>query len=255
MEEFEMVSDAVSNGEVRFVVSLGQPDIKLQVSPGEEGDLFADEELTLKLAKSLQGIDELRLRKRMAAMLIQGSATLKMYMFHLVEKELKEINPKLINLYGIVSTMAQIGYWVTPSGIEEMAAEGGAEGGAEEVVPEGDTYVIRAQGLCFPFLVHEIVKGIYDWISINPEFTDLASSGIEAETKDIIVGPEIFKVLQKSVPNQKLLPLVQKYFLELSSKEMKEILSGSSAGKDILSSIISMAEENWEEYQSSKEGE
>ena len=60
------------------------------------------------------------------------------------------------------------------------------EGGTSEMVynEENEQFVIKARALCFPMLLHEIVKGLYeivgtegfekDWLSLAPLPTSLA---------------------------------------------------------------------------------
>lgn len=255
LDEFRMVKEAVENEEVSFQLSLMKPTIQLSVkNEDSSGDLTGEEEMNFDLAKDLVGADKDALRKRLADLLIQGSAVQKLYAFHLVDKELSSIDPALINMYGILACAAQLGYWAAPEGVESKAAQGDEKVGAEQVVPEGEEYVIKVQAVCFPYLVHELVKGIYEWISIREEFSKVPSRGIGGETSDIIVGPEIVKSINKNIPanKQHLIPLINKILVDEDPENIKKILSGSVEGRDLLSEIIRDAEEQWKEYQQQK---
>jgi len=255
-DEFKIVEEAVENGEVSFQLSLKQPDIRLPVQ-GEEPDesgLDTSEEMNLALGKGLKNITPTVLRKRLADLLIQGAAVQKTYAFHMVDKELENIDPKLVNLYGILACAAQLGYWAAPEGIESAAASGGGKVGAEEVVPTDDTYVVRVQAICFPYLVHELVKGIYSWISTKEEFSSVPPRGVEGETPDIIVGPEISKAINQYIPSDKqyLISLVNKLVLDLDKEEIHQVLLRSEEGRRIMQGVLRDAQDQWDEYQRSK---
>jgi hypothetical protein len=192
-------------------------------------------------------------------MLIQGSATLRLYLFNLVKKELDQIDPDLMKHYGILASIVQLNYWILSPGM--LAAHGGEEEtqmGSEEAIPKGDIYIIKARGVVFPYLVHEIVKGIYEWASIDPAVEDaLKDEDLESlkhETEDIIVGPELFKILMSYVPSnkQELLPLVHKKVIRLSREQVKAVLAKSEDGKKIMDQVIKQSEEEWEDYQQEK---
>lgn len=255
-DEFKIVKEAVENEEVSFQLSLKQPDIRLPVQgEGEDEEGLDDsEEMNLALGKGLQDVTPAVLRKRLADLLIQGAAVQKTYAFHMVSKELESIDPKLVNLYGILACAAQLGYWAAPEGVEAAAASGGGKAGAEEVVPVDDAYVVRVQAICFPYLVHELVKGIYSWISTREEFSSIPSRGVEGETPDIIVGPEISKAINQYVPSDKqhLITLVNKLVLDLDKEEIHQVLLRTEEGRRIMQGILRDAQDQWEEYQRSK---
>jgi hypothetical protein len=251
-DEFELVKDAYENGDIKFDVKLSTPELNWNKDDNKddnEDDLSQEETLNVELAKEFSEIEnESRLKRRMANLLIQGSAVLKTYLFNLISDELSDIDPSLPNLYGILGVLAQLGYWVTPDGIEK---KGSKEAGSEEVIPDGDEYIIKVRATTFPFLVHELVKGIYEWISIDPDVKSaLKHETIPSETHDIMIGSEIFKVLSSYIPanKQKLVPLVHKKYLQLSNDEMKDILSKSQKGKDIMNGLISDSEDEYKEY-------
>jgi len=255
-DEFKIVKEAVENGEVSFQLSLKQPDIRLPVQGegADESGLDDSEEMNLALGKGLEGVTPTVLRKRLADLLIQGAAVQKTYAFHMVDKELESIDPKLTNLYGILACAAQLGYWAAPEGIESAAASGGGKAGAEEVIPTDDAYVVRVQAICFPYLVHELVKGIYSWISTKEEFSSVPSRGVGGETPDIIVGPEISKAINQYVPSDKqyLISLVNKLVLDLDKEEIHQVLLRSEEGRRIMQGVLRDAQDQWDEYQRSK---
>jgi len=261
MPEFEMVKEAYENKEIEFDVKLATPELGYEEGEveAEEGELTDTEQINLALAKEFEGLSEEKLRRRLANILIQGSAVLKLYLFNMASEELNKIDSNLMDLYGILAVVVQLGYWIYPTGFEEGAVENiESQMGSEEVIPSGDDYIIKVRARVFPYLIHELVKGIYEWVSLDPELRDaMKSDSIGKETEDIIVGPGVFKVLSSYVPSaeQRLMPLVQKKFLQLSRDEVKEVLDLSSEGKRIMKELVDQAREDWDEYKRGAYGE
>ena len=260
MPEFEMVKEAYENEEIKFDIALGQPELGLgEMEEAEEGELTEDESLNLEFSKAFESLDDDKLRRRLANILIQGSAVLKLYLFNMASEEIKQIDPKLMDLYGILAVVVQLGYWITPTGFEQMAIDSPeAQMGSEEVIPDGDDYIIKIRATTFPFLVHELVKGIYEWVSIDPNMKDaMKADSLSKESEDIIVGSEVFKILSSYVPSaeQRLLPLVQKKFLQLAKEEVKDVLAKSDEGKRIMDELVAEAREDWEQYKSGAYGD
>ena len=256
LDEFEMVKEAYESNQVLFDIALGQAELDMPELEPEDDDLSDAEKVNLALAsKFKEAADEARLKRRFANILIQGGAMLKMYLFKIVSKELQELDQRLPVLYGILATAAQVGYWNFPKNhsISQQEAQGSA-GGSEEALPTENIYTIKVRAACFPYLVYELAKGIYEWISINEEQKQaLAQDTFDDEVDDTIVGPEVFSSIQKMVQSQKLLPLVQKKIIASSRSTIKEILSGSERGKQLIKAIEQEAAEEWAEYKRQKE--
>jgi len=258
LDEFQIVKESYDQHELEFDIKLGPPELSVTNiekninSKSEEGLSFA-EELNLNLSDNLSNDSSEKIRRRFSNLLIQGGAILKLYLFNLVSSALDEIDNNLVNMYGIISTFAQLGYWISPEGIEELAVGTPSEAGSEEVVPKGDIYVIKVRATCFPFLVHELVKGIYEWISLNPDLEKaMEFDTLPEETKDILAGPGVFKAIQKMVPSNKqyLLPLLQKKLVGLEPNKIKAILAGSVSGHMVFDDLVKQSEKEWKEYRS-----
>ena len=181
-------------------------------------------------------------------------------MYHLVNEKLNDINPDLVGLYSIVMSVNDLMYWVMPD-MEGMIGGGGAEqamAGKEELDLETDPPTIKAKGLMFPILVHELYKGVMEYVSAHglPSDPDMAQEviGMEdtlpAEVWDLRLGPVIWEKFlevypddffdadeQKRIKNYfyfKFVSLEAEQFLSLA----KEILSGSQKGKDQVKKMI-----------------
>ena len=250
--EFKMVEEAYMSEELKFDIKLDTPDLSraLEEMPPaeEETNLTPEEQFNAELFSGFSDLSEEKLKRRFANMLISGGAMSKFELFREVESSLNRIDPNLTKLYGIVSALAQLGYWVTPFGVEMGAAGGeGTKGGSEEVKPQGNIYVIKARAVNFPFLVHEVIKGIYEWIALDPEHqVAMQHDTIGGETKDIMSGPGVFKTIASyfTPEQQELMPVVQKRLPKLSPQQIKDVLAKSDSGKKIMDTLIKDAEKS-----------
>ena len=197
-------------------------------------------------------------KRRFLNQLIQGASKKGHYMFHLVEEELNEINPELINLYGVMMSINDLVYWIMPDQTTMMMAQSGASiAGKEEVDLETDPPTVIARGITFPVLVHELVKGVMEVLAANglPSDPNKAKRVIDsedtlvAEVWDLRLGPVIWEKFRESYPEEILQDekvIIQSYlFSELASMDVRDffkltklILSGSEEGKNEVNQIV-----------------
>jgi len=256
----------IPDGDLQFDAKLEKPNMSgMQQKPQEkkkkkEEPEFPNFEMEDEAAKRLQKLDLEKQKRRFINSLIQGSAKKAHYMYHLVNEKLNDINPDLIGLYSIVMSVNDLMYWVMPD-MEGMISGGGAEqamAGKEELDLETNPPTIRAKGLMFPILVHELYKGVMEYVSAHglPSDPDMAQEviGMEdtlpAEIWDLRLGPVIWEKFlevypdnffdvdkQKRIKNYfyfKFVSLEAQEFLNLA----KEILSGTQKGKDQVKKMI-----------------
>jgi|TARA_R110001606_G_scaffold76551_1_gene177016 hypothetical protein len=255
----------IPEGDLQFDAKLEKPNMSgMQQKPKEKKKKkeleFPNFEMEDEAAKRLQKLDLEKQKRRFINSLIQGSAKKAHYMYHLVNERLNDINPDLVGLYSIVMSVNDLMYWVMPD-MEGMIGGGGAEqamAGKEELDLETDPPTIKAKGLMFPILVHELYKGVMEYVSAHglPSDPDMAQEviGMEdtlpAEIWDLRLGPVIWEKFlevypedffntdeQKRIKNYfyfKFVSLEAEEFLKLA----KEILSGSQEGKNQVKKMI-----------------
>jgi hypothetical protein len=151
-------------------------------------------------------------------------------------------------------------YWIMPDMDMRMAAGGGEElgGGREELDLETDPPTIKAEGALFPILVHELYKGVMEYVSAHGLPSDPSTAedviGMEdtlpAEVWDLRLGPVIWEKFRDSYPQELFdsqdRKRLQNYFyyrfVSLPAEEFlslaKEILSGSDRGKDLVKKMV-----------------
>jgi len=259
LPEFEYIKKLVENKRLKIVAKLGTPDLKNAVTQSEQeaqDKLLPDveglsdlEELNQIVAENLFDDTETKLRRRLANTLMQGNAVSKLYLFNLVKSQLDEMDKSLIYNYGLVTTVAQLFYFASPP-IENfnMPMIEAAAQGSEEVVPEGDTYTIKALAKTFPYLVHEVVKGIYEYLAIDPDKgvpeaaveRKLKKDVIEQEVTDTIAGPELWNKIFElvSTEDQKYLPFIYQYVLALPIEDVKKVFKGDKEGERIIQGLV-----------------
>ena len=277
----ELVVDemGIPEGDLQFDAKLEKPTTEgMQIKPKEKKKKkeleFPNFEMEDKAAKRLLKLDLEKQKRRFINSLIQGSSKKAHYMYHLIREKLDEIDPDLVGLYSIVMSVNDLLYWVMPD-MEGMIGGGGAEqamAGKEELDLKTDPPTIKAKGLMFPILVHELYKGVMEYVSAHglPSDPDMAEEviGMEdtlpAEVWDLRLGPIIWEKFLEVYPDnffdideQKRIKNYFYYkFVKLEAEEFltlaKEILSGTQKGKDTVKQMIDdivkqLKDEDWED--------
>ena len=254
--EFKMVEDAYQGGEVKFDMKIGPAELEKLIDPPSdevpvEGELSEDEQLNLDLANDFDKIMDTAVKRRFSNLMITGGATQNLFIFHMVDAQLTRIDPRLPKLYGILGSLAMLGYWVTPEGVEQAAAKNTA-GGSEELEFNKEADTIKARGIAFPFLAYELTKGIYEWLSYSKDQASAFNTvdGLEKETNDMLAGPGIYKAITSYIDPSRteILPLVKRKLVNLTAEEIKSVLAKDEAGQKIMADIIAQAEKDWDEY-------
>lgn len=188
-------------------------------------------------------------KRRLLNAMIQGAAKKNHHMFHMVDNELSEMNPRLPNLYSKTMAAADYMYYI----IDKM--DTGIPGGIVRVEfpkKEGDKAKIHAQALVFPVLIHELAKGAMELLSSHglPKDEKLQkyvlgkADFLAAEPWDMRLGPALWERFTKLI-NPEDFPLKHHVYIELASlptdefnEKMKEIFAGTKRGKEIIADIV-----------------
>lgn len=227
---------------------------------------------------AMDNFDRERAKRRMINALIGGAAKKGQYMYHMVSQRLNEIDPNLIELYGITTAIIDHLYWLYPEEtLEAMSGQGGSEVGTSEIDNQTDPPTVKARGVNFPTLVHELVKGVYEVFGTHglpddPRQAEMimgAEDTVPAEAWDLKLGPVFWELLQKSYPIEILteddMKHIQHYlFMRLSAMPaeeffqlFKEVLEEKQSGKDkiqrMVNEIVRELEENDEEDEDEEE--
>lgn len=197
-------------------------------------------------------------KRRFLNAMIQGAAKKCNHMFHMVDDELMDLNPKLPNKYIKMMAAADYMYYVIPD------MENGVTGGVVKVEfpsKNNPKAVIRAQAMVFPVLIHEIVKGVMELLSGHglPKNKKLANYVINkadflaAEPWDMRLGPAVWSKFTDAIEAEDF-NLKHHIYSELATlpanefhKQMREILAGTKQGKKIIKKIVDEVKRDMQE--------
>ena len=203
-------------------------------------------------------------KRRMVNTMIQGAAFSLGHLYKTLNNEISQIDPRLMNLYNVSQSIMEHLYWLYPD-MEDMAGGGGGQLGQssfDEPEEEDGPFIIRAKAPTLPLLVHELVKGLLDfmaWDSLpeNEKQSQLvlgAEDTLPGEIWDSLLGPVIWSKFQNIIPSDLFEDdkrHIQLYlfnrFSRLSAEDMKKltdaILRGDRSAQEMISRMISEIEE------------
>jgi hypothetical protein len=221
---------------------------------------------------AMDAFDREKAKRRLINSLIGGAAKKGQYMYHMVSQKLNEIDPDLIELYGISTAIIDHLYWLYPEEtLQAMSGQEGSELGTSEIDKDTDPPTVKARGANFPTLVHELVKGVYEVFGTHglpddpkqAEMVMAAEDTVPAEAWDLKLGPVFWELLQKSYPIEILteedMKHIQHYlfmrlsampaedFFELFREVLEEKPSGKQKIQRMVNEIVRELEENNEE--------
>ena len=255
LPENKFIKKLVDDEDIIIDAKLGNADLTKAVTTDKMDEemsngLTVAENLNIQLNTMLGDKTEGKLRRTLANYMTQGDAVNKLFLFNNVSEKLDQLSPNLSKKYGVLAAITQIGYYLTPdfpitSDIVNMAAVG-----SEQVIPTGEKYTIKARAMTFPYLVHELVKGIGDFISIDvASQEELDTETMDDEIKQIMAGPALELKLRKLIPSDKIeyLPIIKKLFYKLPIETIKDILLGGMKAQSYMNDLVKTAEESMED--------
>jgi hypothetical protein len=246
------------------LVGMGEIDMEGFSKEGEEPE---EEEIEQNFQQQEEDIEDFitaferfdieKAKRRFINALIQGSSKKGHYMFELVRDELDRIDPRLLNLYGVVMSINDLMYWVLPDQMMDMMMSQSGVGGKEEVDIETDPPTVKARGLFFPILVHELIKGTMEVLGTqglpdDPKQAEMVMASTDTlanEVWDLRLGPVIWEKFLTAYPERLFdedKKFIQSYlfarFSALSSDEFfnlaKMILRGDAKATSILDKMV-----------------
>jgi len=196
-------------------------------------------------------------KRRFINALIQGSSKKGHYMFELVRDELDRLDPRLLNLYGVLMSVNDLLYWVLPDQVMDSMMGQGGIAGKEEVDVETDPPTVKARGVFFPVLVHELIKGTMEILGTqglpdDPKQAEMVMASTDTlanEIWDLRLGPVLWEKFIEAYP-EKLFDedkrWIQNYlfarFSALTAEEFfklaKAILRGDAKATQILDRMV-----------------
>lgn len=246
------------------LVGMGEIDMEGFSKEGEEPE---EDEIEQNFQQQEEDIEDFitaferfdieKAKRRFINALIQGSSKKGHYMFELVRDELDRIDPRLLNLYGVVMSINDLMYWVLPDQMMDMMMSQSGVGGKEEVDIETDPPTVKARGLFFPILVHELIKGTMEVLGTqglpdDPKQAEMVMASTDTlanEVWDLRLGPVLWEKFLTAYPERLFeedKKFIQSYlfarFSALSADEFfklaKMILRGDAKATSILDRMV-----------------
>lgn len=197
-------------------------------------------------------------KRRFVNAMIQGAAKKCNHMFHMVDEELTELDPRLPNKYSKMMAAADYAYYITHN------LESAVNGGVVRVqfpTKNNPKAVIHAQAMVFPVLIHELVKGVMELMSAHGlpknkqigEFVINKADFLAAEPWDMRLGPALWERFTRMIEPDDF-ELKHHIYTELVSLpvrefnvKMREIMAGTKEGKKIIDEIVSEVKKGLQE--------
>jgi hypothetical protein len=220
-----------------------------------EPELPSEEEVE-EFMGDMENFNLERSKRRFINSLIQGAAFKGGHMYVLVSKELNNMDPRLLNLYGVSQALMEHAYWIFPD-MEGMAGGGGGQMGQSEVDEETDPPTVSAKAVTFPLLVHELVKGVYEIFGTHglpddPKQQEMilnAEDTLPSEIWDSRLGPIFWEKFMATYPMELFdedKKHIQHYlFMRFSALDAKEffriaqlILNDDPKGKQFIQRLV-----------------
>jgi len=100
--------------------------------------------------------------------------------------------------------------------------------------------------LIFPALIHELVKGIYNYLTYDIASQEqLDQEDLNKETLEMMSGPQLAKTVQSliDINDQYLTPYILKLLIRLPDDQIKAVLLGDNTGKRVIQRLVQQAKE------------
>jgi hypothetical protein len=245
----------IPEGAMQFKAELVMQPMGAAEGMQSEPELPSEEEIE-EFMGDMENFNLERSKRRFINSLIQGAAFKGGHMYVLVSKELNNIDPSLLNLYGVSQALMEHAYWIFPD-MEGMAGGGGGQMGQSEVDEETDPPTVSAKAVTFPLLVHELVKGVYEifgshGLPDDPKQQEMilnAEDTLPSEIWDSRLGPIFWEKFMATYPMELFdedKKHIQHYlFMRFSALDAKEffriaqlILNDDPKGKQFIQKLV-----------------
>lgn len=197
-------------------------------------------------------------KRRLVNSLVMGAAEYYTDMKTLYMEDLSKLNPELLDLYDRVMVLNSYLTFVTE---EEMTDENPKQGSYVEVHVgfNGKKSTIDAQGLIFPLLLHDTIKGLFELFSVYglPADTEKAEYIISkadfllAEPWDMRFGVRLWQLIFDKLElgdDTNIIPYIFVEMVKLPAEEfnavMRELFMQTEKGDEIMNTFIERSKYN-----------
>ena len=192
-------------------------------------------------------------KRRFIDVLIQGASYTYGNIEGLYIEDIDRINPNLPRLYRKIRI---INDYLLFTKEEEMSDDKPMQGSYVEthLGMNGEKTTIKAQGIIFPLLFQEAIRGLFELFSSHGLPQDKAKAQyiikkadfVLAEPWDLRLGVGLWRMIFGDVEDTNMIPYMFTAFAKIPTDEfnssVKEILSSTEKGNEIISTLIKNAE-------------
>jgi len=188
-------------------------------------------------------------KRRFQNAINQGAAKKVNHMYHLADKELTDMNPRLLNNYKKMMSAADYTYFLFP---DLKASTNAGSCDVEFPKKDGEKPILKVEAMVFPVLVHELYKACMEVLSANglptkeniAEYVINKADYLQAEPWDMRIGPGLWTRFCMVIPAEDF-NLKHHVYSDISALEpkefsyvMKEIMAGTNKGKEMMSEML-----------------
>lgn len=212
------------------------PNLSLNTTQDKSPQPFLN--LTLEQKNSMR--DEINKRIVLNSLVHGSSMQVWKGVYHLVSAELKELNPELVELYDYYTALIGMRIWQISPDISSKLVENNIQmtQGFNKLTfnkEQGFGGDIEAQALNFPVLLHELNKGVIDWLvsaGIPSQYNEeelryyySKADDYQLEHWHYLLGPSLWNKLlsAKNIDNEDIPKLISD-LVKLSPKDFVEEL-------------------------------
>jgi hypothetical protein len=164
----------IDYADIKIIAKIG-PNMPMSIPEPEEEEEDEEEELTFTNPAVPEAEEFEKAKRRIINGITQGASVRGAFVFMLFREHLDEMDDTLVEKYNEISkqvfgiyddetaiAMLLAALSQMPDGVSADSSE--MQGGESEIEYDetNNQFVIKAHALCFPMLVHEIVKGLYE---------------------------------------------------------------------------------------------
>ena len=197
-------------------------------------------------------------KRRLINSLIMGASDFYMSMITLYQEDINKLNPELLGLYDKIITLNRYLTFVLN---EELSDEKPKQGSFVEVHvgSNGKKNTIDAQGVIFPLLFHDLIKGFFELFSVHglpfdgekAKYIIGKSDFLLAEPWDMRFGTKLWQLIfdrLELAEDTNIVPYVFMELVKLPTEEfnpvMQELFMQTEKGDEIISKLIKKSRYN-----------
>lgn len=201
--------------------------------------------------------DLLKAKRRIINGITQGASIRGAFAFYLFREYLDLLNDTLVDKYAEVLKLA-FGIYDDENAIAmllAMMSQNASQGGSTSEMSydeDNEQFVIHARAICFPMLVHEIVKGLYEIVGTQGFGKDVeknkavigAVDKLSNEPRDLQYGKFIYDALNKLYADSNIddARVRELFFTEVYKLEEEEFVEFI---ENIINDKLTSAQKNW----------